>query len=304
MPHIFHYDVAEVAPYINWAYFFHTWGFEPRFATIANIHGCDACRAMWLADFPVADRAKAAEAMQLHKEAMRLLHTLSVEAYRTHAIVDIVPCNAVADDIVLFPEQCASQPPIAFLRQQHPASPDAPCLCISDFVRPLSSGQRDRIGLFATAADACIECLSTDDPYKHLLAQTIADRLAEATAEMLHEHVRRTLWGYAPDENLSMSELHAERFQGIRPAVGYPSLPDQSLNFDIDDILHLSQIGITLTSTGAMIPHAAVTGLMLSHPAARYFDIGKIGEDQLADYARRRRMTIDAIRPFLARQIT
>jgi len=303
MTHIFRYDVADVEPYINWAYFFHAWGFEARFAAIADIHGCDACRAMWLAAFPVADRAKAAEAMQLHKEALRMLRTLHAEAYSTHAVVNILPCNADADDILLFTERQAASRRLAFLRQQRPSAPDAPCLCMSDFVRPLSSGRRDRIGLFATAADADIEGLYADDPYRHLLAQTLADRLAEATAEMLHEHVRKSLWGYARDERLSVADMHAERFQGIRPAVGYPSLPDQSLNFVIDDLLHLSQIGITLTATGAMIPHASVTGLMLSHPAARYFDVGRIGEDQLADYARRRLMSADELRPFLARQM-
>jgi cobalamin-dependent methionine synthase I len=133
-----------------------------------------------------------------------------------------------------------------------------------------------------------------------MMAQLLADRLAEAAAERMHEEVRKRYWGYAPDERLSISELHQERFQGIRPAVGYPSLPDTSMNFLLDRLLGMQQIGITLTESGAMRPHASVSGLMLAHPKARYFTIGKIGDDQLIDYARRRDMTVDLTRKFLS----
>jgi cobalamin-dependent methionine synthase I len=141
------------------------------------------------------------------------------------------------------------------------------------------------------------------DPYQKMMAQLLADRLAEAAAERMHEQVRKTYWGYAPDEHLSMADLHAERFQGIRPAVGYPSLPDTSLNFLIDSLLQMQQIGIRLTESGAMRPHASVSGLMLSHPQARYFSLGPIGEDQLADYARRRGIPITMMRKFLGGNI-
>ena len=137
------------------------------------------------------------------------------------------------------------------------------------------------------------------DPYEKMMAQLLADRLAEAAAERMHEEVRKHYWGYAKDENLSMEQLHQEQFQGIRPAVGYPSLPDASLNFVLDELLDFRQIGITLTESGAMRPHASVSGLMLAHPEAHYFSIGRIGEDQLADYARRRQMPIDKMRKFL-----
>ena len=133
-----------------------------------------------------------------------------------------------------------------------------------------------------------------------MMMQLLADRLAEATAERLHREVRRTYWGYAPDEHLTMRELHAEHFQGIRPAVGYPSLPDTSLNFVLDELLDMKQIGIRMTESGAMKPHASVSGLMLAHPQARYFTLGKIGEDQLVDYARRRGLPVEAVRKFLA----
>lgn len=133
-----------------------------------------------------------------------------------------------------------------------------------------------------------MEGLYEQDPYKHLLVQTLSDRLAEAATEKMHEYVRKEAWGYAKDEILSMPDLLVEKYQGIRPAVGYPSLPDQSINFLLDELLDMKQIGITLTENGAMYPHASVCGLMFAHPAAEYFSVGKIGEDQLEDYARRR----------------
>ena len=138
-----------------------------------------------------------------------------------------------------------------------------------------------------------------EDDYLRLLVQTLADRLAEATVERLHEQVRRELWGYAKAERLSMAELHREHFQGIRPAVGYPSLPDVSLNFLIDELIDMQQIGIRLTESGMMMPHASVSGLMLAHPAAHYFDVGPVGEDQLQDYAQRRGMAVEEMRRFL-----
>jgi len=145
--------------------------------------------------------------------------------------------------------------------------------------------------------------LETDydaDPYQKMMMQLLADRLAEAAAERMHEEVRKHYWGYAPEENLTIAEMQQERFQGIRPAVGYPSLPDTSLNFVIDSLLDLSQIGIRLTQSGAMKPHASVSGLMIAHPRARYFSLGKIGEDQLLDYARRRGLPVEYLRRFLA----
>ena len=127
----------------------------------------------------------------------------------------------------------------------------------------------------------------------------LAERLAEATVERLHCDVRRNYWGYAPDESLTISDMLNERYQGIRPAVGYPSMPDMSINFILSDILDMSQIGIHLTESGMMTPHASVSGLMFSHPRATYFDIGKIGEDQLLSYAMRRGFPVEKMRLFL-----
>lgn len=289
---ILSFSVHEVAPYISWVYFFHAWGFQPRFAAIANIHGCDSCRASWLTGFPEEERPKAAEAMQLFKEANRMLNLLDRD-FKVHTLFRLCDANADGDNLLLdgitFP----------LLRQQAKKREGGPFLCLSDFVRPLSTGITDTVGAFASSIDADMQELYEQDPYKHLLVQTLSDRLAEAATEKMHEHVRKVAWGYAPDENLTLAELLVEAYQGIRPAVGYPSLPDQSVNFLLNELLDMKQIGITLTENGAMHPHASVCGLIFAHPAAEYFAVGKIGEDQLTDYARRRGMTIAEMRKFL-----
>lgn len=287
------YNIADTAPYINWIYFFHAWGFQPHFATIANLHGCDSCRALWLASFPQADCNKAAEAMQLFKEAQRMLARLE-GVLQMKCLFRLCRANADGDNLLL------DDVTFPLLRQQTPHADDSPYLCLSDFVRPRSSGIADTVGVFASTVQGEAEAACGDDPYRQLLVQTLADRLAEAATERMHLYVRRTAWGYAPDEDLPIADLLQEKFQGIRPAVGYPSLPDQSVNFLIDRLLDLSRIGIRLTENGAMHPHASVSGLMLAHPAARYFAVGRIGNDQLEDYARRRGLPVDEIRKFLA----
>ena len=137
------------------------------------------------------------------------------------------------------------------------------------------------------------------DDYLNMMAQTLCDRLAEATAEKLHEEVRRSIWGYAPGEQLSIEDQHLERYQGIRPAIGYPSLPDTSANFIIDQLIDMSQVGIRLTTSGMMTPHASVSGLMFAHPKSRYFELGRIGDDQLRDYAQRRGVPVQAMKTYL-----
>lgn len=287
------HKIHDVIPYINWIYFFHAWGFQPRFAAIANIHGCDACRASWLTTFPEEDRPKASEAMQLFKEANRMLDLLDRD-YEVKTIFKLCKANSNGDNLILdgitFP----------LLRQQVKKRESGPFLCLSDFVRPLSSGIPDTVGAFASSIDADMAGLYEQDPYKHLLVQTLSDRLAEAATEKMHEYVRKEAWGYAKDENLSIPELLVENYQGIRPAVGYPSLPDQSINFLLDELLDMKQIGVTLTGNGAMYPHASVCGLMFAHPASEYFSVGKIGEDQLNDYALRRGKSVEEVRKFLA----
>ena len=242
---------------------------------------------------------------ELQAEAEERLRRYA-DRYRAHAVFELYDAYGDDDDIVVRGSRfevrgtrCNERDTrcevrgarIPCLRQQQQGSE---FLCLADFV-----GKQDKIGVFATTVDHGFETDFDGDPYERMMMQLIADRLAEATAERLHEEVRKRYWGYAPDERLSVSEMQQERWQGIRPAVGYPSLPDTSLNFVIDQLLDLHQIGIRLTESGAMKPHASVSGLMLAHPEARYFSIGKIGEDQLADYARRRGVPVELMRKFL-----
>lgn len=288
-----HYPLHSVAPYINWVYFFHAWGFAPKFATVAAQCGCEACRKQWITQYPIAEQPKANEAQKLWKEAQRMLNLLDAQ-YHVHGCVNLIECNARGNDILLYtPDRGTVRFPL--LRQQ---SGTPPYLCLSDFIRPESCG-KDVIGLFATTVDEEMERLYEGEDYKHLLVQTLADRLAEAMAEKLHEEVRKKLWGFAPDENLTTLEMNDEKFQGIRPAVGYPSLPDISINRLLAELTQMESLGIHLTENAMMKPHASVSGLMMAHPKSRYFSIGKIGDDQLQDYAQRRECDTNEIRKFL-----
>ena len=277
------YDISQLRPYINWPYFFFAW--------------------------QVKDPS---EKERLRQESEVFLDTLEGN-YHAHALFLLLDAYSDGDDIIVFRgmrnEECGMRIPC--LRQQQG---EPPYLCLADFICPLNKSHSTfhiphstkslphstKIGLFATSVDMGLETDFASDAYQKMLAQLLADRLAEAAAERVHEQVRKEFWGYAKDEQLTIPEMHIEKFQGIRPAVGYPSLPDASLNFILDDLLDMKQIGIRLTESGAMKPHASVSGLMLAHPKAHYFSIGKIGEDQLRDYARRRGLPIEVCRKFLA----
>lgn len=313
------YGVGQLTSYINWIYYLHAWGIKPRFAGAASVHDCPACREAWVRSFPADDQAQATEALRLCHDSLRLLASLERQKLQVRACFHLARAASQGDDLLLDGLR------IPLLRQQQ-VRPGEPCLCLSDFVRPLQGGEAvDRVGLFATSVDTGgrkrddasggrkpddasggrlrDDATATpgvgDDPYRELMLQTLSDRLAEAAVERLHLYVRREAWGYAPDEQLAIPDLLNERFQGIRPAVGYPSLPDQSVIFLIDRLLPLSQIGIRLTESGAMHPHASTCGLMFAHPAARYFAVGQIDEEQLADYARRRGLPTQEMRRFL-----
>ena len=341
---ILHYTVREVAPYINWIYYFHAWGMEPRFAAIADVHNCPSCRASWVASFPAEEQAKAREAMKLYDEAMELLRHWADEPM-CHALFLLTEAYSEGDDIVV-----GGKVRIPFLRQQQ-AGKSGYTLCLSDFIKaknedkdenqpsegsllsvnfvevamlgrackqsllslkrnivrcPLTLNPKQEhdtsntIGLFATTVS---QPVNSQFLIFNFQFSTLSDRLAEATAEKMHEEVRKHYWGYAKDEQLTMRELHNEQFQGIRPAVGYPSLPDQSINYLIDELLHLEEIGITLSENGAMYPHCSVSGFMFAHPKAHYFAIGAIGDDQLKDYAHRRQLTPNQIEKFLSRNL-
>lgn len=258
------YNISDVAPYINWLYFYHAW--------------------------QVRDTA---EQQRLRQQAEERLERLE-NRYATHALFALGDANGDGDDIVF--EGCR----IPLLRQQKMVDDGLPNLCLADFLRPKEQGIADRLGIFATTVDIGLETDFASDDFERMMMQLLADRLAEATAERMHLEVRTRIWGYAPDEQLTMAQLHAEKFQGIRPAVGYPSLPDASLNFVLDSILHFGEIGIRLTESGAMKPHASVSGLMMSHPQSRYFSIGHVGDDQLADYALRRGIPLQLMKKFIS----
>ena len=295
------YRISELIPFINWLYFYHAWGLSGK---------------------PKADKEK------IKQEALQMLASWE-EKYHTHAIFKLFEVGSEGDDLIFFLPSTSEENGISgtsggngtpgtsgiesngiegkkeknlrfpMLRQQHPSAPGEPNLCLADFIRPLSQGIRDQIGVFCTSVDGTIIDVYRHDDYLNMMAQTLSDRLAEATAEKLHEEVRKEYWGYAPDENLTIEQQHREEYQGIRPAIGYPSLPDTSANFLINQLLDMKQIGIRLTETGMMTPHASVSGLMFSHPKARYFELGKIGDDQLRDYARRRGVPVELMRRFL-----
>ena len=272
------YSISELVPYINWVYYFYAW--------------------------QVKDEA---EKQRMYSEALAKLEELDGK-YKVYAVFELFDANGDGEDIVIRGTRNEKRETrIPCLRQQQG---NPPYLCLADFIRPLnisrsssllppSSESTSKIGLFATTVDIGLETDFDNDVYLKMMVQLLADRLAEAAAEVLHERVRKELWGYAKDENLSIPDMLIERFQGIRPAVGYPSLPDTSLNFVLDDILDMKQIGIRLTESGAMKPHASVSGMMISNPKAKYFSIGKIGEDQLQDYARRRGIPVEVIRKFV-----
>lgn len=266
------YSISELTPFINWLYFYHAWGLSGK---------------------PREDKEK------MKQEALQMLASWE-EKYHTHAIFRLFEVCSEGDDLIFFLSDKKLRFPM--LRQQHPSAPGEPNLCLADFIRPLSQGIRDQVGVFCTSVDGTIIDEYRHDDYLNMMAQTLSDRLAEATAEKLHEEVRkdRAYWGYAPDENLTIEQQHREEYQGIRPAIGYPSLPDTSANFLIDQLIDMKQAGIRLTETGMMTPHASVSGFMFAHPKSHYFELGKIGDDQLRDYARRRGVPVELMRRFLA----
>lgn len=297
MIHSQSYSVAEVVGYINWLYFFHAWHFPSNFGRIVLENPQIDTLTNWLSYIPDVEPQKATEAFRLWRDAQKTLKKWSEASLQTHFKVALYAAYSMGDNVWLPELEVA----IPFLRQQHNKTKE-PCLCWSDFVRPQTDAiTSDTIGIFAATVDAEMEKWGSGDEYQRLLSQTLADRLAEATAEVGHQKVRKEIWGYAPHEEYTLAQLFASNYQGCRPAVGYPSLPDQSLIFILDSLLDFKDIGISLTENGAMIPHASTAGLMFAHPAAHYFDVGTIGEDQFHDYAKRRGLHPDNLRRFLCR---
>ncbi|NTV20352.1 MAG: methionine synthase [Chlorobium limicola] len=283
--------VSALRPYIDWTPFFLTWELHGRYPEIFG-------------------NAKfGSEARQLFDDANELLDTIDREKLLgLKGVAGIFPANSSGDDLVIYTDDNRSSAlmQVHTLRQQQEKQEGEPNLALADFIAPEESGIRDYIGAFAVTAGLGIEktlnrfSLEQDD-YRRILTQALADRLAEAFAEMLHEKVRRELWGYAPAEILGSEELLSEKYRGIRPAPGYPACPDHTEKAELFTLLNAeTNTGITLTETFAMNPAASVSGFYFAHPEARYFVLGKIGRDQVEDYALRKGMSVQETEKWLA----
>jgi 5-methyltetrahydrofolate--homocysteine methyltransferase len=284
------YDAADLIPFIDWTPFFQTWDMRGRFPAILD------------------DEAQGASARQLYEDAREMLEKIVAERwFNPKAIVGFWPANAVGDDIRLFTGESRTETLATFhgLRQQLSKRDGRPNLCLSDFVAPLESGVADYIGAFVVTAGLEEVRIAerferANDDYRSIMVKALADRLAEAFAERLHERVRREFWGYAPDENISPEDLILEKYQGIRPAPGYPAQPDHT---EKETLFRLTEaerrIGVTLTESYAMWPGSSVSGLYIAHPEAHYFGVAKVERDQVEAYAARKGMAIAEVERWL-----
>ena len=285
------YDVAELVPYIDWTPFFRTWGIRSKFPEV-------------LTDPEFADAAR-----PLYDDARAMLDKIVTEHwFRPKAVVGFWPAHADGDDIVVFADETRTEERARLhgIRQQATKSDGKANLSLSDFVAPADSGVADWLGGFVVTAGpeeiAIAEQFEADnDDYSSILLKAVADRIAEAFAERMHERVRTELWAYAPDESFTPDELLHESFQGIRPAPGYPSQPDHTEKGALFELLDATDaIGVELTESFAMWPGSSVSGLYFAHPDAKYFGVGKIKRDQLASYAERKGWTIEEAETHLA----
>jgi 5-methyltetrahydrofolate--homocysteine methyltransferase len=283
--------VGDLRRYIDWSPFFRTWELHGQYPQILD------------------DARVGAEAKKLFDDALALLDRIGGEKLvGIRGVAGIFPANSVGDDIFVYTDDSRAtiRTILHTLRQQQEKPAGEPNLALADFVAPRESGVADWIGAFAVTAGLGIEKLlsgftDAHDDYHRIMAQALADRLAEAFAEMLHEKVRREFWGYAPDEKLGNEELIGEKYRGIRPAPGYPACPDHTEKATIFDLLNAeAATGITLTETFAMNPAASVSGLYFASPAAKYFVLGRIGRDQIEDYANRKGLGVTETEKWLA----
>jgi 5-methyltetrahydrofolate--homocysteine methyltransferase len=287
------YDLAELVPYIDWTPFFATWELTGKYPRILE------------------DNTVGPEARKLFEDAQAMLKRLVRERWLTaNAVVGFWPANAVGDDVALFADDDRKRQVATLhtLRQQMAREnrTDRANTALADFVAPTQTGLADYIGAFAVTAgigeaEAMAAHIDKTDDYSRIMLKALADRLAEAFAERMHERVRRELWGYAPREKLSNEELVAEAYRGIRPAPGYPAQPDHTEKGTIFRLLDAErQADIRLTESFAMWPGAAVSGLYFSHPECHYFGVGKVERDQVEDYARRKGWSIEEAERWLA----
>ncbi len=284
------YDLAELIPFIDWTPFFATWELAGQYPRIL--------------DDPVVGES----ARSLFHDAQEMLACLVREkALTANGVIGFFPANAVGDDIILYTDESRTEPLSTFhtLRQQMEKPPGRPNYALSDFIAPAETGLPDYLGLFAVTTGIGLDKLvrqyeADHDDYHAILAKSLADRLAEAFAERLHQQVRREFWGYAPDESLDNDALIAEKYRGIRPAPGYPACPDHTEKGTLFELLEAERnAGICLTESYAMWPAAAVSGFYFSHPQSQYFGLGRIDRDQVADYAARKGMDVATVERWL-----
>lgn len=283
-------SLVELIPFIDWSPFFHTWELKGRYPTIFD-------------DSTVGPKAK-----ELYDDARRLLdEIIQKRQLKAKGVYGFFAAASVGDDIELYADASRkiTATTIHHLRQQSEKPTGQPNLSLADYVAPKGSGRQDYIGAFAVTAGVGLDelCKRFDkdhDDYNSIMAKALADRLAEAFAECLHKRVREE-WGYGKHEQLTNDDLIRERYRGIRPAPGYPACPDHTEKQLLFDLLQVEKnAGITLTDSFAMLPAASVSGLYFAHPGAKYFAVGKIGKDQVEDYARRKGMDLRTIERWLS----
>jgi 5-methyltetrahydrofolate--homocysteine methyltransferase len=283
--------LRDLVRYIDWMPFFNAWEFSGTFPAILD------------------DPAKGPAARQLWEDAQRMLERVVRERWLTaRAVVGFFPAASVDEDIEVYGDPAREQVACVLhqLRQQKAKAEGQPQLCLADFVAPRGTAAADFLGAFAVTAGLGIEehvarFEAAHDDYSAILLKALADRLAEAAAEALHERVRREYWGYAPDERLSNEQLVREEYRGIRPAPGYPACPDHTEKATLWKLLDAEQAtGIRLTESFAMYPTASVSGWYIAHPDARYFAVGQVAADQVRDYAARKGMPLGEVERWLA----
>jgi 5-methyltetrahydrofolate--homocysteine methyltransferase len=291
------YDLADLAACIDWAPFFQTWDLAGKFPDILH------------------DDVVGSEAQRVLNDGKRLLQRLIEGRWlQANGVVALLPANTVDDDTVeIYTDDTRSTVALRWsplrLQTERPVVDGVvrPNRSLADFIAPRveHGGKADYIGLFAVTAGLGAQkkeaqFAAEHDDYSAIMFKALADRLAEAFAERLHQRVRTDLWGYAADEALDVAGLINEQYRGIRPAPGYPACPDHSVKRAMFDVLQAGDIGMGLTESLAMTPAASVSGFYLAHPQAQYFNVGRIGEDQLADWARRQAVDAQQARRLLA----
>ena len=288
------YELADIVPYIDWTPFFHTWELKGSYPRILD------------------DDSKGEEARKLFDDAQAMLRQIVNQKWlQARAVIGFFPANSIDDDVEVYSDESRTQvdSTFHFLRQQQLKPDGKPNYCLADFVAPKQSHKADYLGFFAVTAgigiDERVAAYEADhDDYHAIMLKALADRLAEGFAELMHERVRKEFWGYAADESLANEALIREAYQGIRPAPGYPACPEHTEKGLLWQQLNVERnTGICITESFAMLPAASVSGFYFSHPDARYFAVGKIDEDQVADYAKRKGMKLEDAKRWLAPNI-